>query len=80
MRAEELELIICGTEDLNFNELQKAIKYEDGYTKDSLTIQHFWQVLNELSFEDKRRFVFFTTGCDRAPIGGLGKLKRLTIR
>ena len=27
-----------------------------------------------LSMEQKRKFLAFTTGCDRAPVGGLGKL------
>ena len=28
-----------------------------------------------MSVEELRRLLFFATGCDRAPIGGLGKLK-----
>jgi ubiquitin-protein ligase E3 A len=75
VQPEELELIICGSEELDFSELQKASKYDDGYLKDSLTIKHMWEVLNEMSNEDKKKFIFFTTGCDRAPINGLGSLK-----
>ena len=72
IRAEELELIICGSEKLDFYELQRVTRYEDGYTKDSLTMKHLWEVLHEMSVEDKKKFIFFTTGCDRAPINGLG--------
>ena len=32
------------------------------------------QVVHGLSTEQKRKFLAFTTGCDRAPVGGLGKL------
>ena len=71
---EELELIICGTQVLNFNELKRVAKYEDGYKKDSLTIKYFWDVLFEFSEEEKKKFLFFVTGCDRAPINGLGSL------
>jgi len=34
-----------------------------------------WEVLNELSVEQQKKFLFFTTGSDRVPIGGLGKLQ-----
>ncbi len=71
---EELELIICGTQVLDFNELKRVAKYEDGYKKDSLTIKYFWDVLFEFSEEEKKKFLFFVTGCDRAPINGLGSL------
>ena len=71
---EELELIICGTQILNFYELKKAAKYEDGYKIDSLTIKYFWEVLFDFSEEEKKKFLFFVTGCDRAPINGLGSL------
>jgi ubiquitin-protein ligase E3 A len=37
-------------------------------------------VVHELSVEDKRRFLQFTTGSDRAPVGGLGKLKLIIAR
>jgi hypothetical protein len=74
IRAEELELIICGSEKLDFYELQKAARYEDGYTKDSITMKYLWEVLHEMNLDDKKKFIFFTTGCDRAPINGLGKV------
>ena len=74
LRPEELELIICGTQILDFFELQKATKYEDGYKKNSITIKYFWEVLFEFSEDEKKKFLFFVTGCDRAPINGLGSL------
>ena len=33
-RAEELELLICGAETLDFDELESAARYEDGYEVD----------------------------------------------
>ena len=72
LRTEELELIICGTQKLNFYELEKAAKYDDGYEKDSQTIKKFWEVVHSLNEEQQKKFLFFLTGCDRAPINGLG--------
>jgi hypothetical protein len=73
LRPEELELIICGTQLLDFHELEKSSRYDDGYTKDSDTIKHLWEVIHSLPLEDQKKFLFFLTGCDRAPINGLGK-------
>jgi len=73
LSPEELELIICGTQTLDFNELKKVCRYEE-YTKDSLTIKYFWEILLDFNEEEKKKFLSFVTGCDRAPIDGLGSL------
>ena len=73
LQPEELELIICGTQKLDFVELEKASRYEDGYEKDSTTIRDMWDVIHSFNEEEKKKFLFFLTGCDRAPINGLGK-------
>ena len=75
LNAEDLELIICGTQNLDFNQLKIKAKYEDGYNKDSITIKHLWEILKEFNEEEKKKFLFFVTGCDRAPINGLGSLE-----
>ena len=49
-------------------------QYDGGYTKDSPTVVNFWSVLHELDLEQKKRFLFFTTGSDRAPVGGLADM------
>ena len=70
-----MELIICGNQILDFHELKKAVKYEDGFTKDSKTIIDFWEIAFQFTEEEKKKFLFFVTGCDRAPINGLGYLE-----
>jgi hypothetical protein len=39
-----------------------------------LELIHSWDI------DTKKAFIFFTTGSDRAPIGGLGKLKFVVER
>ena len=73
LSPEELELIICGTQKLDFTELKNACNYEE-YTKDSETIKYFWEILLEFNEDEKKHFLSFVTGCDRAPIDGLGSL------
>ena len=73
LSPEELELIICGTHILDFNELKKVCRYEE-YTEESQTIKDFWEIVLQFTEEDKKKFLSFVTGCDRAPIDGLGSL------
>ena len=73
LTPDELELIICGTQFLDFNELKNACQYEE-YQKDSETIKYFWEVVLKFNEEEKKKFLSFVTGCDRAPIDGLGSL------
>ena len=73
LSPQELELIICGTQHLDFKELQNAVRYED-YDKNSITIKFLWEILMEFNEEEKKKFLFFVTGCDRAPIDGLSSL------
>jgi len=72
LKPAELELIICGSQVFDFLELEKSARYQDGFDENSLTIKHFWEVLHSLTYEEKKKFLSFLTGCDRAPIDGLG--------
>jgi len=73
-RWEELELLICGSPQLDFEALEQSARYEDGFNADSRTIKEFWSVVHAMSAEDKKKLLFFTTGSDRVPIKGLGNL------
>ena len=73
LSPDELELIICGTQKLDFSELKSACTYEE-YTSNSETIKYFWEILLEFNEEEKKKFLSFVTGCDKAPIDGLGSL------
>mmetsp|Transcript_35161 Transcript_35161/g.80504 ORF Transcript_35161/g.80504 Transcript_35161/m.80504 type:complete len:765 (-) Transcript_35161:67-2361(-) len=79
-RSDELELVICGQLELDFDSLQAVTQYQDGYTEKSPTVQWFWEVVKSLDEDAKRNFLMFCTGCDRAPVGGLGKLPFIISR
>ncbi|KAL3150237.1 hypothetical protein ABBQ32_000095 [Trebouxia sp. C0010 RCD-2024] len=78
-RYDELELLICGLPHLDFWGLKSAAQYEAGFSAEHPTIVAFWEVVMALSFEQKKSFLRFCTGCDRAPVEGLAALK-LTIQ
>ena len=75
LEPEDLEMIICGSKILDFKELKKVTVYQDGYTAESPTVKNFWEVIDEFNEEEKKKFLFFCTGCDKAPINGLGDMK-----
>lgn len=74
-QPEELELMVCGSKVLDFADLQKETEYVDGYTEDSPVVKWLWQIVHEdMTDHEKKKFLQFSTGCDRAPVGGLATL------
>ncbi|KAG2181863.1 hypothetical protein INT44_008679 [Umbelopsis vinacea] len=74
-RPEEIEQLICGSSDLDFDALEKATLYDGGWNKDTPIIRAFWEIVHEFTDEEKKKLLFFATGSDRVPIGGLSKLQ-----
>ena len=69
-------LAICGKESLDFNALKKTTIYDIGFSVNHPTIVMFWRLLIEdFSDQNKKDFLKFLTGSDRAPIRGLGDIK-----
>ncbi|XP_049865182.1 ubiquitin-protein ligase E3A isoform X2 [Pectinophora gossypiella] len=79
-RPEEVETLVCGSKNFDFNELEKSTEYDGGYTSESQTIKDFWSIVHSLPLEDKRKLLQFTTGSDRVPVGGLSHLKLVIAR
>ena len=52
---EELELLICGSDDLDFIALRSSTVYDDGYSGDSDIVRWFWEVLGEYDDEHKKK-------------------------
>ncbi|KAJ1525999.1 hypothetical protein ONE63_009178 [Megalurothrips usitatus] len=79
-RPEEIEQLVCGSKNFDFNELEEATEYDGGYTALSPIIQNFWEIVHRMPQESKRKLLQFTTGSDRVPVGGLSKLKLIISR
>ncbi|EOD26196.1 putative ubiquitin-protein ligase [Emiliania huxleyi CCMP1516] len=79
-RWEELELLLCGSPNLDFEALERVTQYDDGFSCDSPCIALLWEVIHELPLEMKKKFLFFCTGSDRVPIKGLGNLSFVISR
>jgi len=75
----ELAQIVLGESDLQLDALRQGARYE-GFEEDSEYIQGFWEILNSYELEQRRRFLAFTTGSNRAPVGGLREIRLLIQR
>lgn len=69
-RPEEVELLVCGSKDFDFDELEKSTEYEGGYSADTEIIKHFWIIVHGLALELKRKLLQFTTGNDNYSSNG----------
>ncbi|CAN0164002.1 unnamed protein product, partial [Hapterophycus canaliculatus] len=74
LRAEELEVLVTGTPELDFKQLAATTEYEGGYGKDHPTMLAFWAAVEDMPPEEQKRLLMFVTGSKKAPLGGLGKL------
>jgi ubiquitin-protein ligase E3 A len=75
LSPDELELLVVGTRDLDFDALEANTEYDGGYDKDSEVITNFWQFVKSSDTETQLKLLKFATGSSKAPIGGLGKLR-----
>lgn len=79
-RPEELQRLICGCLRLDFVAMQRETRY-DGYEGDEEVIEWFWDILlKEFTLEQQKRFLFFCTGCDKAPVAGLESIMFIIMK
>ena len=77
---EELELLVVGTPELDFEALEANTRYEGGFDKESEVVKNFWKFVKEASPETQVKLLKFATASTKAPIGGLGKMDFLIQR
>uniref|UniRef100_A0AAR5Q3R7 HECT-type E3 ubiquitin transferase n=2 Tax=Dendroctonus ponderosae TaxID=77166 RepID=A0AAR5Q3R7_DENPD len=77
--SQELMAIVVGNENYDWHALEEAAEYKNGYKSSDPTIRYFWEVLQEMSLEDKKKFLLFLTGTYRIPIQGMKAIK-ITIQ
>lgn len=66
LRAEELEVLVTGTQELDFEELAKATEYDGGFDEDHPTVSAFWRAVAGMPPEEQRRLLMFVTGSKKA--------------
>lgn len=73
LRPEEVEMLVCGSPELDLSALQRAAQYE-GYSRTDLTVRCFWDVVLAFPVDLQKRLLHFATGSDRVPVGGMADL------
>ncbi|CAN0069816.1 unnamed protein product [Ectocarpus sp. 8 AP-2014] len=60
--AEELEVLVTGTSELDFEKLAKATEYDGGYGKGHRTVLAFWRAVGRMPTEEQRHLLMLVTG------------------
>jgi alpha-tubulin suppressor-like RCC1 family protein len=63
--AEELELLVAGTPELDFSALELSAKYEGGFDKDSAVVKNIWKWIQSASLSTQEKFLKFCTGSNK---------------
>ncbi|ELA42478.1 uncharacterized protein VICG_00577 [Vittaforma corneae ATCC 50505] len=75
----ELEKILMGVDDLDFELIKKTTTY-NGYEPKDEIIEHFWEFFYEMCSRKKKRLIQFITGNDRLPVGGSTALNLIIMK
>ncbi|XP_019355452.1 E3 ubiquitin-protein ligase HACE1 isoform X2 [Alligator mississippiensis] len=70
----ELELLLSGMPEIDVNDWLKNTEYTSGYERGDQVIQWFWDVVEELSQEERVLLLQFVTGSSRVPHGGFAHI------
>ncbi|XP_075058943.1 E3 ubiquitin-protein ligase HACE1 isoform X2 [Mixophyes fleayi] len=66
----ELELLLSGMPEIDVTDWTKNTEYTSGYERADPVIQWFWEVVEELTQEERVLLLQFVTGSSRVPHGG----------
>ncbi|XP_041872672.1 E3 ubiquitin-protein ligase HACE1 isoform X5 [Corvus kubaryi] len=70
----ELELLLSGMPEIDVNDWLKNTEYTSGYERGDQVIQWFWEVVEELTQEERVLLLQFVTGSSRVPHGGFAHI------
>ncbi|CAB1327289.1 unnamed protein product [Coregonus sp. 'balchen'] len=74
-QPEELRGVMVGKEDYDWDTLKQNTVYDGEYHARHPNIVTFWEAFEELTDDQKKAFLLFLTGCDRAPILGMDNIQ-----
>uniref|UniRef100_A0A8D2IJW4 E3 ubiquitin-protein ligase HACE1 n=1 Tax=Varanus komodoensis TaxID=61221 RepID=A0A8D2IJW4_VARKO len=68
------ELLLSGMPEIDVSDWIKNTEYTSGYERDDPVIQWFWEVVEELTQEERVLLLQFVTGSSRVPHGGFAHI------
>jgi len=73
-RAEELSLMVIGSQKVDIEELIKSTTYKGSFHASHKVVKWFWAMVRSWDEEYQKMLLTFATGSDRVPIKGLSHL------
>lgn len=76
--AYELQKLISGDDSvkgIDVQSLKRAMQYAAGYHPSQPVIQWFWEIIEDMTADQQRKFLKFMTSCSRQPLLGFGILE-----
>jgi len=73
--AAELELLLCGSEEVDVDDWRHNTLYKSGYTAESEVITWFWALVDKMSNEERLQLLQFVTGTTSIPSRGFANLQ-----
>eukprot|EP00427_Karlodinium_veneficum_P032596 CAMPEP_0169194626 /NCGR_PEP_ID=MMETSP1016-20121227/6794_1 /TAXON_ID=342587 /ORGANISM="Karlodinium micrum, Strain CCMP2283" /LENGTH=969 /DNA_ID=CAMNT_0009271137 /DNA_START=1 /DNA_END=2911 /DNA_ORIENTATION=- len=70
MSVKEIELMVCGVDEIDVDDWEKHTNYENGYTPQSQPVKWFWEVVRKMSQQQRAALLSFATGSSQVPSGG----------
>lgn len=70
----ELELLLSGMPEIDVSDWIKNTEYTSGYEREDLVIQWFWEVVEDITQEERVLLLQFVTGSSRVPHGGFANI------
>lgn len=67
----DLDILVSGTQVLNWSALKTNTTYANGFNANSPSVKIFWNIFDSMDDKEKGLLLQFITGCARAPAGGL---------
>ncbi|KAK5030506.1 hypothetical protein LTS07_005290 [Exophiala sideris] len=77
---EALKTVIEGHVEIDIDELQQSVSYDDSYSIHSPTIVDFWHVVRSMSPDQHRQLLEFVTASDRVPVNGLTSIQFVILK
>ncbi|XP_011359015.1 E3 ubiquitin-protein ligase HACE1 isoform X2 [Pteropus vampyrus] len=70
----ELELLLSGMPEIDVSDWIKNTEYTSGYEREDPVIQWFWEVVENITPEERVLLLQFVTGSSRVPHGGFANI------
>jgi hypothetical protein len=70
----DVQLLLCGTTDIDVNDWESSSRYEPSVYAQSPQVVWFWKFVRDMQAEERAKLLFFCTGSMRPPATGFGSL------